>query len=70
MENDNLNLKPEETRINTDLQQDDKSNEFSAESIFLMTFLGIGIVGFWYLVYLMIYYFIKNKMVMSRGSQK
>ena len=54
MENDNLNLKPEETRINTGLQQGDKSNEFSAESIFLMTFLGIGIVGFWYLVYLMI----------------
>lgn len=55
MEKDNLNLKPEETRINTGLQQDDKSNEFSAESIFLMTLLGIGIVGFWYLVYLMIF---------------
>lgn len=54
MENDNLNLKPEETRINTGLQQGDKSNEFSAESCFLMTLLGIGIVGFWYLVYLML----------------
>lgn len=55
MENDNLKMKPEETGINTDLQQDDKSNEFSAESIFLMTFLGITTIGFWYLVYLMIF---------------
>lgn len=55
MGNDNLNLKPEETRINTGLQQDDKSNEFSAESCFLMTFLGIFIVGFCYLVYLMLF---------------
>ncbi len=55
MGNDNLNLKPEETRINTDLQQDDKSNEFSAESIFLMTFLGLTTFGFCYLVYLMIF---------------
>ena len=54
MGNDNLNLKPEETGINTGLQQDEKSNEFSAESCFLMTLLGIGIVGFWYLVYLML----------------
>lgn len=55
MGNDNLKMKPEETGINTDLQQDDKSNEFSAESIFLMTFLGITTIGFWYLVYLMIF---------------
>lgn len=55
MENDNLNPKPEETGTKPDLQQDDKSNEFSAESCFLMTLLGIGIIGFWYLVYLMIF---------------
>ena len=55
MGNDNLNLKPEETRINTGLQQGENSNEFSAESCFLMTLLGIGTVGFWYLVYLMLF---------------
>ena len=54
MGNDNLNLKPEETGINTGLQQGEKSNEFSAESCFLMTLLGISTVGFWYLVYLML----------------
>lgn len=55
MGNDNLNQNQKETGINTDLQQDDKSNDFSAESIFLMTFLGITTIGFWYLVYLMIF---------------
>ena len=55
MGNDNLKMKPEETGINTDLQHGEKSNEFSAESCFLMTLLGIGIVGFWYLVYLMLF---------------
>ena len=55
MGNDNLNLKPEETGINTGLQQAENSNEFSAESCFLMTLLGIGTVGFWYLVYLILF---------------
>ena len=55
MENDNLNQNQKETGINTGLQQGEESNEFSAESCFLMTLLGIGTVGFWYLVYLMLF---------------
>ena len=55
MEKDNLNLKSGETGTKSDLQQGEKSNEFSAESCFLMTLLGIGTVGFWYLVYLMLF---------------
>ena len=34
--------------------KDNESNEFSGESIFLMTFLGLTTFGFCYLVYLML----------------
>ena len=45
----------EETAKELPMTKDDESYEFSGESCFLMTLLGIGTVGFWYLVYLMLF---------------
>ena len=55
MGNYNLNQNPGETGTKSELEQNNKSNEFSGESVFLMTLLGLGTFGFCYLVYLMIF---------------
>lgn len=45
----------EETAKELPMTKDDESYEFSGESIFCMTFLGLTTFGFCYLVYLMIF---------------
>ena len=48
-----LNKISEGTTKELPITKDNESYEFSGESIFWMTFLGITTFGFWYLVYLM-----------------
>lgn len=55
MGNDKLNQNLGETGTKPEFEQNNKSNDFSGESVFLMTLLGLGTVGFCYLVYLMIF---------------
>ena len=42
MGNDKLNQTPGEAGTKPELEQNNKSNEFSGESVFLMTLLGLG----------------------------